>query len=201
MNVAHQTHHNVTNFITYLPSNNSNLTDIRWKYNNLEIFNKFTQFNVNDLKEIKNEIIEEVTKEIAKEVIKDEINEIIIKDDVIEKKEEIIMKVEMVPCNKKIKTKTTDKNKKDELSPIEYIMAHCSASMIAKDYIKQKLIDTVSRKDYVKIFGLKKSSEIMSGLTKEKWNKPTALFISFLTDKEILYKGTSIVYNTDKKNE
>ena len=228
-------------FINCLPLQENKSIDIMWKYNNSEIFNKFTQFtefkkdsfklpeinkelsNHDDsrLKMLKTRELEDISNSIK---IKDDIKnnslnlpkithckqdnkETINSHDSIDK--EILSESKKCTENnsdiidkpkKDTKKRTTAKETKnakecENLSPLEFIMDHCSVNIISKDYVKQKLIETISRKDYNKIFGLKKSSEIMTGITKDKWNKSLASFMSFLSEKEILYKGVKILYN------
>ena len=227
-------------FINCLPLQDNKSIDIMWKYNNSEIFNKFTQFTEFKKDSFK---LPEINKELSNhddsrlKILKtreeDISNSIKIKDnslslpkithftqdnkatiyphDSIDKEilQESIKNFTDNNCDiidkpkKDTKKRTTVKETKDakdakkceNLSPLEFIMDHCSVNIISKDYIKQKLIETISRKDYNKIFGLKKSSEIMTGITKDKWNKSLASFMSFLSEKEILYKGDKILYN------
>ncbi len=49
-------------------------------------------------------------------------------------------------------------------------------------------------------FGMKKSAEIMTALSKDSWNQSISLFISFLLDKNIIYKEKSYVYNKDNND-
>ena len=192
-NQVSQISHNI--LISYLPIYNECDKNLIWKYNkDINIFNKFTQFK----EKIFSDIIPENILEIIYEKVPDTlpfVSEIVPE----------IVHVNTIAQDIKIKKSIKNTNKKefvnkknDNLSPLEFIIDHCCSSLIAKDYIKQKLIETISRKDYIKIFGLKKSSEIMSGITKDKWNKSIALFMSFLTDNEILYKGEKILYNKDR---
>ena len=167
MNIPHQTHNTVTNFITYLPTNNSNNIDIKWKYNDIDIFNKYTQFkdttgNVKEIVADTGELRDApgahpgVQPDVSSSAQLNEPTNLNSKSNVtkVTKPKEInrtkevtnnvvkteVLKVEIVPYDNK-KIKSNDKTKKDELSPIEYRMAHCSASIIAKDYIKQNLIE------------------------------------------------------------
>ena len=38
----------------------------------------------------------------------------------------------------------------------------------------------------------------MSGIVNNRWNKSTALFISFLLDKEVYYNDKAVIYNKEK---
>ena len=208
-NQVSQISHNI--LISYLPIYNECDKNLIWKYNkDINIFNKFTQFKEKIFSDIIPENILEIiyekvpdtlpfVSEIVPEIVPEIVSEIV--PEIVPE----IVHVNTIAQDIKIKKSIKNTNKKefvnkknDNLSPLEFIIDHCCSSLIAKDYIKQKLIETISRKDYIKIFGLKKSSEIMSGITKDKWNKSIALFMSFLTDNEILYKGEKILYNKDR---
>ena len=86
-------------------------------------------------------------------------------------------------------------------SPLDLIIRVTTVNKIMKNDIKEKLIEFVSLPGFSKAFGLKKSSEIMNGLTKDSWNQSTSLFISFLLDKNIIYKDKSYIFNKEKTNQ
>ena len=67
-----------------------------------------------------------------------------------------------------------------------------------KAEIKQKLIDFITIPEFGKAFGIKKSSEIISALTRDSWNQSMALFISFLLDATVIYKDKSYLFNKEK---
>ena len=69
---------------------------------------------------------------------------------------------------------------------------------ISKEYIKDSIITLISKEEFSKVFGLTKCAEIMSGVVNNRWNKSTALFISFLFDKEVYYNEKIILYNKEK---
>ena len=69
-----------------------------------------------------------------------------------------------------------------------------------KQDIKTKLIDFISLPEFSKVFGMKKSAEIMTALSKDTWNQSISLFISFLLNKNIIYKEKSYVYNKENNN-
>ena len=93
------------------------------------------------------------------------------------------------------------KNKNKIESPLDLIIRLTEVNKIMKNDIKEKLIDFISLPEFSKAFGMKKSSEIMNGLTKDSWNQSTSLFISFLLDKNVIYKEKSYIYNKDKINQ
>jgi hypothetical protein len=85
-------------------------------------------------------------------------------------------------------------------SPIDLIMRLTEIDRFLKQDIKLKLIDFISIPEFSKAFGMKKSAEIMTALSKDSWNQSISLFISFLLDKNIIYKEKSYVYNKDNND-
>jgi hypothetical protein len=102
----------------------------------------------------------------------------------------------VVPTNtKKVPTKTT---KSTTIKPLDIIADETTAFHNSTDYIKEALITFITKDEFSKIFGMTKCAEIMSGIVNNRWNKSTALFISFLLDKEVYYNEKIIVYNNEK---
>tara|TARA_B110001450_G_scaffold34896_1_gene30379 strand:- start:11 stop:478 length:468 start_codon:yes stop_codon:yes gene_type:complete len=99
-----------------------------------------------------------------------------------------------------IKVKPKKMQKKTLLKPLDVILKESNTFDDFKDNIKEKLIDFVSKKEFNKVFGITKSSEVMSGIVNNRWNKATALFISFLFSKSIEYNDTIVSYNKDTYN-
>lgn len=96
-------------------------------------------------------------------------------------------------------SKTSGKTKKN--TPLELIIQYTSCSHIMKREIKDKLIEFISIPEFSRAFGVKKSAEIISAITRDSWNQSTALFISFLLDSNVVYKDKSYIYNKDKVNK
>ena len=96
----------------------------------------------------------------------------------------------VVPTNTK-KVPTT-------IKPLDIIVNETTAFHNSTDYIKESLITFITKDEFSKIFGMTKCAEIMSGIVNNRWNKSTALFISFLLDKEVYYNEKVIVYNKEK---
>lgn len=94
--------------------------------------------------------------------------------------------------NKKKATKDTS------IKPLEVIMNETASFHNSSEYIKEGLINFITKEEFSKIFGLTKCAEIMSGIVNNRWNKSTALFISFLLDKEVYYSDKAILYNKEK---
>jgi hypothetical protein len=94
--------------------------------------------------------------------------------------------------NKKKPTKDTS------IKPLEVIMNETASFHNSSEYIKESLINFITKEEFSKIFGLTKCAEIMSGIVNNRWNKSTALFISFLLDNEVYYNYKAILYNKEK---
>lgn len=101
-----------------------------------------------------------------------------------------------------VKAKTIQKKtgKKDVIKPLDIILQETNTFPQAVDKVKDKLIEVLSMQEYIKVFGAKKSAEMMTGIVNNKWNKSTALFLSFLFDKTVVYNEENIVYNKEKNN-
>ena len=95
-----------------------------------------------------------------------------------------------------IKKQRTTKQKIE--SPIDLILRLTFVDKIMKEDIKDKLIEFISLPEFSKVFGMKKTSEIMTAISKESWNQSMSLFISFLLNKNVIYKDKSYIYNKDK---
>ena len=85
-------------------------------------------------------------------------------------------------------------------NPIDIILEKSLTCDIYKSHVKEKLITFISSNEFSKVFGITKSSEIMSGIVNERLNKSVALFLSFLLDKKIIYNEKEIIYNKNKEN-
>lgn len=163
---------NMEKIMNILPSDNET-KDTLWMYkDNIEVFNKFNQYVV-------------VIQETPQIPVIPVINHIDINNDKNDKKKEI----------------KTDKKKDKIESPLDLIIRITEVNKIMKNDIKEKLIEFISLPEFSKAFGMKKSSEIMNGLTKDSWNQSTSLFISFLLDKTVIYKEKSYIYNKEKINQ
>jgi len=96
-------------------------------------------------------------------------------------------------------SKTTAKTSKaTTIKPLDILMNETMSFHTSADYIKESIITLITRDEFSKIFGMTKCAEIMSGIVNNRWNKSTALFISFFLDKEVYYNDKVIVYNKEK---
>ena len=153
----------------------NNVSMIEWNDISPTIFNKHSQFSSIKEKEIK-------------------IDAIIIKNPII---------IDNVPIKRDKKTdkvlnKPQSKKKDETIKPLDVIINETTSFNNSTEYIKESLITMISKEEFTKIFGLTKCAEIMSGIVNNRWNKSTALFISFLLDKEVYYNDKIIIYNKEK---
>jgi hypothetical protein len=158
----------------------NDLSMSEWKDVDPTIFNKHVQYtHETGIKKI--DILKELKIEPTIDVC--EVCEVAIK------KEKVLHK----------NTPIISKNKKDEtIKPLDVIIKETMSFDNSTKYIKDVLITLISKEEFTKIFGLTKCAEIMSGIVNNRWNKSTALFISFLLDKEIYYNEKVVLYNKEK---
>ena len=96
------------------------------------------------------------------------------------------------------KTPVSKTTKATTIKPLDILMNETMSFHTSADYIKESIITLITRDEFSKIFGMTKCAEIMSGVVNNRWNKSTALFISFFLDKEVYYNDKIIVYNKEK---
>lgn len=101
----------------------------------------------------------------------------------------------------KVKEIKEDKKKIGKETPIDLIIKYTLTNKIMKNEIKQKLVEFITIPEFSKAFGIKKSSEIISALTRDSWNQSIALFISFLLNATIIYKDKSYLFNKEKNTQ
>ena len=115
--------------------------------------------------------------------------------EVSEEKPPVVVKPPAVAAGATSKKKPA---KDTAIKPLNIIMKETFSFHNSTEYIKDALIILISKEEFSKIFGLTKCAEIMSGIVNNRWNKSTALFISFLLDKEVYYNDKVIIYNKEK---
>ena len=162
-----------------LPDNHTS-NETLWTYkDNIEIFNKYNQQVIQKSPQPK-------PLEKPQEVIQTPI---------------LISKPKEPISTPKITLEEPSKTKKSKLeSPLDLIIRFTYVDKIMKQDIKNKLIQFISEPEFSKVFGLKKSSEIMTALTKDSWNQSISLFISFFLNKHIIYKEKSYIYYKNSEN-
>ena len=80
-------------------------------------------------------------------------------------------------------------------NPLEFASEFCSTDI---DYIREQLLDFISIKEFQSVFGVKNTTEIMKGITNNKWNKQLILLFSFLFDISFLYLKKDVMFDTTK---
>lgn len=94
--------------------------------------------------------------------------------------------------------KPKKEERKNKESPLDLIIKHTLTNKIMKNEIKQKLVEFITIPEFSKAFGVKKSAEIISALTRDSWNQSVVLFISFLLNANVIYKEKSYLFNKEK---
>ena len=172
---------------------NIDINNLLWKIDNIEKYNKFTQFinyneienNLNDEKKV--EIIEKEKTQLPLEIIEKEKTQLPL--EIIEK-EKTKLPLEIIKKgNKKILPLNLICNYSNLIDTIDNIKI-----------IKEKLIEKITNQNYIKVFGRKASSEILKNLIENKWNKSLVIFISFLFEIKIIYLKKEILFNKELKN-
>jgi hypothetical protein len=120
------------------------------------------------------------------------INKNIPKRESKESKESKVSKVSKVSKTSMPKKVSVNKNKN---SPMKIILEESQTYDTYRDDVRDKIIKFISTKEFNKVFGITKSAEIMSGIANDRFNKSTALFISFLFDKCVIYNDKNFIYN------
>jgi hypothetical protein len=153
-----------------------------WKDVHPDIFNRHSQHSLHSLHSLnKPEEVKKVIPEITEEPLSQP-----------QKLPPILAK------NKKRDTKDTKDTKDTANKPLNIIINETTSFHNSTEYIKESLITMISKEEFTKVFGLTKCAEIMSGIVNNRWNKSTALFISFLLDKEVYYNDKVLIYNKEK---
>ncbi len=97
-----------------------------------------------------------------------------------------------------VKKEPKKEERKNKESPLDLIIKHTLTNKIMKNEIKQKLVEFITIPEFSKAFGVKKSAEIISALTRDSWNQSVVLFISFLLNANVIYKEKSYLFNKEK---
>jgi len=97
--------------------------------------------------------------------------------------------------------KSSSMKMKKHTTPLELIIKYTDSSDKMKQEMKQKIIELITLPEFSKAFGVKKSAEIISAITRDSWNQSIALFVSFLLDSNVVYKEKSYLFNKDKNTK
>ena len=162
-----------------------------WKDVHPDIFNRHSQHSLHSLHSLhlhnKPEKAEEVIPVIP---VIPEITKIT--------EEPLSKPLQLSPILAKNKRRDTKDTKDSANKPLNIIISETTSFHNSTEYIKESLITMISKDEFTKVFGLTKCAEIMSGIVNNRWNKSTALFISFLLDKEVYYNEKVLIYNKEK---
>ncbi|WP_396189988.1 hypothetical protein [Flavobacterium sp.] len=96
-----------------------------------------------------------------------------------------------------LKAKTSKKQTVKKLTPMDIIVNLSENTSANADYINDALKQFITKQEFQKVFGIKKTSEVMKGLTENKWNKSLVLFLSFIFDATFIYLNKEVVYNIE----
>lgn len=171
--------------------NNYENYSVLWTYeNNNDIYIKHCQYN---LKQENQEIQEIQEKQENQE--KQEIEEKQEKQKKQEKKEK---------KEKQEKQEIQEKYviKKNKINPIEFILNKCNMvnTDITKNIIKDKFKVFITEHKVIKIFGQKKTSEMLSAILNNKWNISLVTLMSFMFNTKFIYLKKEILYDKNLQN-
>jgi hypothetical protein len=174
-----------------------NPDDILWTYTDkMDTFAKFTQYMPEQLVASVPEPIQPSLQPPVPEPVKQPVTE-----PIQQSLQQPVKKSKQVAKKPSQDTSLNPPNKKPtKLTPIDIIITMTENNLINLDYIKQNLKDFISKKEFQKAFGIKKTSEIMQALTDNKFNKSMALFISFLFNVIIIYMNKEVSYYPDAQD-
>lgn len=163
-----------------------------WKDVDPEIFKKHSQHSLQLPRMPCMQLMQHNVKDTV-DTVKEEIN---VLPEIIE--EPLSKPLQLPPILAKNKRKDTKDTKDTPNKPLNIIISETTSFNNSTEYIKDALITMISKDEFAKVFGLTKCAEIMSGVVNNRWNKSTALFISFLLDKEVYYNDNIVIYNKEK---
>jgi hypothetical protein len=103
----------------------------------------------------------------------------------------------VVEAPQDLKAKTSKKTTVKKLTPMDIIVSLSENTSANADYINDTLKQFITKQEFQKVFGIKKTSEVMKGLTENKWNKSLVLFLSFMFDATFVYLNKEVVYNVE----
>jgi uncharacterized coiled-coil DUF342 family protein len=110
-------------------------------------------------------------------------------------------KIEETPQNSDLKAKTSKKATVKKITPIDIIISLSKNTTANTDYINNALQQFITKPNFQKVFGIKKTSEVMKGLTENRWNKSLVLFLSFMFDATFIYLNKEVVYDIKEKDK
>ena len=104
----------------------------------------------------------------------------------------------LLDIKQKQKNITSDVKQSNKCLPIDIIIHLAGTTDV--ESLKSTLQSFISQKAFSVVFGVKKCSEVMTGITNNKWDKSLILFLSFLFYTKFTYLNKEVAYNIDKCN-
>ena len=170
--------------------NNIENNSIQWTYdNNNDIYIKHCQYYYNQEKHEKHEKQEKHEKHEKHE-----------KQEKHEKHEKHEKQEKHEKHEKQEKQEKQEKHEKQ--NPIEFILNKCNMinTDITKNIIKDKFKLFITEHKVTKIFGQKKTSEMLNGILNNKWNISLVILISFIFDTKFIYLKKEVLFNKNLEN-
>lgn len=170
--------------LSILPSR-SNDQCLLWKYEDRQdLYEKYTQYTDENVTKNNTEMIHVSSFKKSDFIVEQH-----------KKKEQET--TEETHSKTEISVKSKKNNKRD--SPMTIVVKITDNIEINSEYMRNKLIQFISKKEFQKFFGVKKTADVMKGLTENKWNKSVALFMSFIFDISFIYLNKPVKYNSEKE--
>lgn len=183
------------NIFESLPS--SNRSDMLWKYNERpDLYEKYTQYISSCIDQgQKNEILED-SNLANKDTLVPKMFQIESKNKSSESEE--VSQVSQEKINNDTEQTKRQSKKTKKSSPMQVIIKLSDNIDVNSEYIRSKLIELISTKYFQTAFGVKKSSDVMKGISENIWNKSYVLLISFLFDVSFIYLNKIVAYDPEK---
>lgn len=185
------------NILSFLPPKSDDQY-LMWKYEDREdLYEKYTQYvekteSKTDVKSLKP--LERIERIESSNI---DIRNIISPTDLQQKTKQNPEKTEQKDIPRDLVKKGG--KRANVATPLSIVSKITDNAEINNDYMRSKLIEFISKKEFHKFFGVKKTADVMKGLSENKWNKSLALFISFMFDVSFIYLKKNVKYNVEKE--
>ena len=194
----------------FVACNTSDVNKLMWMYSEKpSVFMKYCQYVHQDAIETVETLqkvaetpqkVEETPQKVEEtlEKVEETLEKV---EETLEKVEETPQKVVETPQNSDLKAKTSKKATVKKITPIDIIISLSKNTTANTDYINNALQQFITKPNFQKVFGIKKTSEVMKGLTENRWNKSLVLFLSFMFDATFMYLNKEVVYDIKEKDK
>ena len=180
----------------FVACNTSDVNKLMWMYSEKpSVFMKYCQYVHQDAIETV-ETLQKVAETPQK--IEETLQKV---EETPQKVVETPQKVVETPQNSDLKAKTSKKATVKKITPIDIIISLSKNTTANTDYINNALQQFITKPNFQKVFGIKKTSEVMKGLTENRWNKSLVLFLSFMFDATFIYLNKEVVYDIKEKDK